>query len=215
MPHSSGGKRLTRECRRGPLVPRGEETPYQLPRVVSGNASSEDIPETTSKQASAATTVQSDSGSVHKQSGWDSLCVGNDPSKNAMDVVPRERYPPNSAASPREGEHQSRYRVESDEGSLRLDAEPINLQTGIRSLPVPRGRFVCNMTDLPTATILQLEARPTSGSDGCLPPRLEKRQGLCQSSLEPYGRVLLKVEELEAEAILIAPIWPSQPWYLL
>ena len=27
------------------------------------------------------------------------------------------------------------------------------------------------------------------------------------------GRVLSKVEEQEAEVILIAPIWPSQPWY--
>ena len=133
---------------------------------------------------STATTRQSDSDSLHQQSGWDSLRPGNDPGQRVMDVVPGERYPPNSTTLTREGERQSRHGVESDERSLRLDAEPVNIPTGTTTLPILGGRPVCNTTDLPTASLLQLETRSISRGDGCLPSRLEAGERLCQSPLE-------------------------------
>ena len=45
---------------------------------------------------------------------------------------------------------------------------------------------ICLQHDWPSnCNTFQVEARLTSGNNGCLPPRLENRQGLCQSSLEP------------------------------
>ena len=77
----------------------------------------------------------------------------------------------------------------------------------------PGGQSFCNPTDLPTTALLQLETRSTSRSDGCLPPGLDPSQGLCQPPWNLVVRVLSKVEERAADLILVAPIWPSQPWY--
>ena len=75
-----------------------------------------------------------------------------------MDVVPGERYPPDITIPLREGECHSRQGVESDEGLLWLDAEPVDLPTGSGSLPVPQGQSVCNTIDLPTTLYLASSA---------------------------------------------------------
>ena len=166
------GSILQRDTDERPLVPRGEEPPHQQSRAIGGNTSSENVPEKSCTQMSTAANRQSDSGSMHKQSEWDSLHPGDNPSQRAVDVILGERYPLNCTAFPEEGEYQSRCLVESAEGLLRLDAEPVDLSTDTGSLPVHRGRLVCDTTDLPAAPLLQLETRPTSRGNECLPLRL-------------------------------------------
>ena len=67
-----------------------------------------------------------------------------------------------------------------------MDAEPIDFPTGSGPFSMARGRFICNMTDLATTPLLHLETGPAGRSDTCLPPRLERPEGLCRSSLEPH-----------------------------
>lgn len=62
-----------------------------------------------------------------------------------------------------------------------------------------------------SASNLQLE-RPFCRSNRCIPPGLDKSNGLSQPYLDLVGRVLAKVKQQEANQILIALIWTSQPW---
>ena len=130
-----------------------------------------------------------------------------------MVVVPTEGYPTDGATSTRSGENEGRHRVESDEGSLQLDVESTGLSTNQGTLSVPGGQSICNQIDIPATPILQLETRPSNRSDKRLSPRLEADERIHKSSMNLVGRVLSKVDSQRAELILIAPVWPSQPWY--
>ena len=178
---------------RRPLVSRGEESPHQLPGSASSITTSEEIPERSGRQTSTATSGQSNSSGIHQQPGWDSLCPSNKVSRRAMDVVSRERHPLDSTAPSVEGGCQSRHRVESDEGLLLLDAEPIDFPMDSGPFPMARGRFICNTPDVPAPPFLQLETGHTSRSDRCIPPRLERPEGLCQSSLKPHREGVVKI----------------------
>ena len=130
-----------------------------------------------------------------------------------MVVVPTEGYPTDGATSTRSGENEGRHRVESDEGSLQLDVESTGLSTNQGTLSVPGGQSICNQIDIPATPILQLETRPSNGSDKRLSPRLEADERIRKSSMNLVGRVLSKVDSQRAQLILIAPVWSSQPWY--
>ena len=70
-----------------PVVHKGKVTPYQLPRVASSDAGSQNIPEESGKQTHPVVTRQHNSSCVYKLSGQDSLCPGNETCQRAMDVI--------------------------------------------------------------------------------------------------------------------------------
>ena len=166
--------------------------PHQLPRAPGSNASGKNIPEGSGRQESSAAARQSDSSDLHKQSGRDSLRPGHNNGERALDVVPTKGYPSDSITSARSGEREGRHRVESDEGSLRLDVEPKGFSTDPGSFPTPGGRSICNQIDIPTAPVLQLEARPSGGGDRCLSPRLEAGERIRKPSMEPCGESVIE-----------------------
>ena len=100
-------------------------------------------------------------------------------------MVSRERDTALSAISPRRGECQRGCRISRNEGPLQLQAASLNLLEDTRTFPRPYYRSIRISSDLPSPTLLQLEARRTSGSHGRLPPGLEGRDGIRQPSLEP------------------------------
>ena len=187
LPHRVGSV-LRGDTHGRPVVHKGKMSPHKLPRAASGDAGSQNLPEKSGKQTRPVIVGQYNSSGVCKQPGRDSLRPGNEISQRAMDVVPRTSDSPDGTALARERQRQGRHRVETDEGSLRLDVEPIDISLDCGNIPVLGGRSVCNAPDLPTSSLLQLETRPTGRSDGCLPPRLESNTGLCQPPMELGGK---------------------------
>ena len=195
------------------LVQQGETAPHKLLRTAGGVSSSENIPKGRIEHARPPTDGQSDGSILCKQYGRDSLRPGDTNCQRFLDVVPDKRDNVVHSAPTGKGQRSSRRGVESDEGSLRLDAEHNSVQADISTLPQHERRPVCVTADLPVTEILQLEARPASGSDGCPPTGLEGTIGYANPPWNLVGRVLSMVEHQEASLILVAPIWPSQPWY--
>ena len=167
------------------MVPAREVTPHELPGAACGYTGGEDIPEIP-EQEGAIAAGQSDSSCLYKQPGRDSLRPRHGAGKKLVDVVPTERDPIDGTTPTREGECQSRHGVESDEGSLRLDAEPVDFPTDSETLPLSGGRFVRDATDPPATLLLQLETRPSSRGDGRVSPGLERGERLRQPPLEPH-----------------------------
>ena len=166
------------------MVPSGEELPYQLPGAPGRFAGGEDLLERSMQQTNPAADRQPDSSFVHKQSGWDCLRPSSNISQGPLDVVPGERHPTVRATPPREGEHHSGLGVESDERSLRLDAQEVSFSSNPDTLPRAERRSFCVSIDRSAPEVLQLETRSSSGSYRCTSPGLERSVRLCQSSLE-------------------------------
>ena len=104
--------------------------------------------------------------------------------------------------------------VQNNQGSHRLETQSLSFQQDQQDLWTPRNRSVCILTDPPTATILQLETRPTGGGNRRLSAELGSPEGVRQPS--PWclmGRVLSQVMEQRAQVVLVAPVWKGQPWY--
>ena len=98
-------------------------------------------------------------------------------------MVPETEYLTKSTASPRQGECHSGPRIQNNEGQVRLDVEPHSIQQNSEASG-DGNRLICITSDLPTPRLLQLEARPTSHSNGCLSTRLVEHEGICQSPVE-------------------------------
>ena len=163
------------------MVPTGEKLPHQL---LGAPGSFSDLHERSNEQASPASAGQSDSSCIYKQFGRDSLRPSNVNCQKPLDVVPGEGYSTVRATSPRKGEYRSRLGVESDEGSLRLDAERVGFSSSSDPFSLPERRLVRVPVDRSASEVLQLETRPNSGGYRRVSPGLERSVRLCQSSLE-------------------------------
>ena len=161
LPHRLGnGMRTLTD--RGSLVAHRDRLPYKLSGTASSHASSQDVFEGTNKQMHTPVDRQSNSSSVHKQLGRDSLRPSDNHGKGPLDLVPRERDTGYCPIPPGRGKHQSRHRVTSDGRSLRLDAESATLPTDPETVPGVGDRSIRVSSVLPTSRILQLEAGPSS-----------------------------------------------------
>ena len=163
----------------------GNGLPHKLPGASCCHIGGQDISEGPGKQTRITANRQSNSSGVHKQSGRDSLRPSHDSSQRALDVVPREGNTADSTVPSRRVECQSGHRVESDEGSLRLDAEPVDFPTRTEPLPRHGDRSLCLTPLLPAPALLQLETRPPSGGNRCLPSTLERAKGIRKPTMEP------------------------------
>ena len=131
------------------LVPSRKEDAHQLPRAPGSDPGSKDLSKGPGRQKGAAVTGQSDSSSLHKQPGWDSVPPGNQVSQGLMDVVSGERHPPYSTTPTGGREYQGGQGVESDERSLRLDAEPRDFSSDMDSFSPTGSRPICHSSILP------------------------------------------------------------------
>ena len=120
---------------------------------------------------------------LHQPEGRHTLNSAVQPGSGNMGVVSRETDIIAGRASARNPQHGSRYRIQSNEGSMRLDDQPICIPTnpaGNGSLP---NRPICITTDQTTDSVLQLETRPRGRGNRCLHTELGTSEGLCQPSL--------------------------------
>ena len=130
-----------------------------------------------------------------------------------MDVGTSEGHNADSLTYTRHIQLCSGRGVQNNQGSHGLETRSLSFQQDRRALWTPRNRSVCILTDPPTATILQLEIRPTVGGYRHLSTELGNPEGVCQPSLVPYGRVLSQVMEQRAYVVLVALVWKDQQWY--
>ena len=110
---------------------------------------------------------------IAKSLWGDSLMADESLSHADMEVVHGAPDILDSRASPRSTESESQRGVKSNKGPLRLDAPPTIVLTDLGVDGSPRSRHVCIPSHAPTPTLLQLEAGPSSRSNGCICSRLE------------------------------------------
>lgn len=109
-----------------------------------------------------------------------------------MDVVSGEEHKGESLISPRNGEYASWWGVKDYEGSLQLDAKPTDILKDSESTGTGRDRPICISPNNTAATILQLEARPTTSCNGCSATELGWFKNICQLTLKLDGQDPIK-----------------------
>ena len=100
---------------------------------------------------------------------------------------------------------------EINEGSMRLDAEPSDIQSNPTPDGAPRDRVVCFPVDEAAIQILQLETRPRGTRDRCIPSGLVSDERICQSPVVSHSSLS---GSNKARVVMVTPLWPSQPLYL-
>ena len=96
-----------------------------------------------------------------------------------------------------------------------MDAEFLHIPRDCQSFLPPRDRSVCFEVNPPSGAVCLQVSRSRSSGRRCLSPGLEQVE-------EPYSppvtlllRVVKKIQEDKATALVIAPNWSNQPWYPL
>lgn len=184
LPHRVGGVFPRNEYGRA-VVAEGEKTPHKLPGASRSSPGSKIVREVTFRQTHSTAVGQPNSSSIYKQPGRDRLRPGHGTGQKPLAVVPGTGNCVDSPALAWEGQCSSGLGVQGDEGSIRLGTEPESFYQNPSTIPLAKRRPVCISSKFPTSEVFQLEARPTSRSDECVPTRLDKHIGLRKSSVEP------------------------------
>ena len=148
---------------------------------------------------------QCDSHDVYQQNGRDTLRTAVSTSPLPLAMVPREGDIFSGCAPTRPRECSSRPRVQSNEGSVRLDARFHSIQTNSGSDGPLRGGFVCISPDQTTASVLQVEAGSGGRRGGCIQSGLVSSKGLCQSTMVPDFSMSSSGEEATSQGSVNHP----------
>lgn len=127
-------------------------------------------------------------------------------------MVPSKEHNPLSPVSTRVGECQSRLSLPIPNRQNRLAPQPNNISSNRSAVGTPGSRPFCHKTDSTVTSILQLETRSRGGSSGCICTGMDQNQGFCSSAMVPHSQTQ-RVQHQRATLVLIAPMWPTQPWY--
>ena len=87
---TGSGSVMSGNLRGRTVVSRGERGPHELPRAFSSIVGDKNVSERSKGQTGVAPAGQSNSSSIRKQFGWDSLRPGNNDCKEVVDVVPQK-----------------------------------------------------------------------------------------------------------------------------
>ena len=107
----------------------------------------------------------------------------------------------------------SRRRVQDCEGSMRLNAQPVNFSSNNDNDRVTGGGPVYLAGDEAAPSLLQLEARSRSRGHGCLHAGLVSMQGFTNPPWCLIPCCLTKVKVQAAQLVLITPLWKTQSWH--
>ena len=132
---------------------------------------------------------QHDNGSIRQQSGRDSVPPNEQNCKEFVAMVPSEGHPLASRALAGCIQYDCRRGIQSDEGSVRLDAEHRSISGNPEADGPAVSEPLCLETDNPTTRLLQLETRPRGKSLQCISSGLEEHSGssLCQPTMVTGG----------------------------
>ena len=165
------------------LVNAGTGTPYQLSGAVSSFSSLASIREDLGKHGGTLPLGQCDGSSIHKSEGRYSLQTAVPTSNHNLELVCCKEHLAHGGTPARASQYNSRSGITLSPRSLRLDAQSRHFSEDPRIDGAPRSGFVCLPSDQTTSPILQLETRPGSHSDRCIPPGLVTTAGLCEPAV--------------------------------
>ena len=180
------GSSMQRDTHRRCLVSSGADHAYQLPGTPGSNTGSEDVHEGCLRDLSAPPVGQCYSRGVYQQPGGHSVESTDGTSERNLVVGPEQRHFPESPTYPRGVQHSGGCRIANPAGSLRLEALPSHLPGDLQSIWFSGSGPVCLQADTSGSPLLQLEARSSGRSSGCLSTGLGPTEGVCQPSLVPY-----------------------------
>ena len=180
------GSNMQWDTNRRPVVRTGKDMAHQLPGVASSFSGSPDIPEGQVRDLCATAVGQHHRSGLHQQPGWDSVPTTDQSGKVSVAIGLAERYLIDSPTHTKCVQSGSRYRVQDDEGSDRLETQSCSFQQDKPNIWAPGSGPVCIQADLPTSSLFQLETRPISRGNGCLSTGLGTPERVCQSFLVPY-----------------------------
>ena len=124
---------------------------------------------------------------INNLGGGGSISPADRVGQTTLALVLPERYYPGSRTPSGGSQHNSGRGVPSDEGSLRLEAEPHSVQDNPRKVGAPSSGPVRLETHSSTEQVLQLETGSGGRGMECLHPGLGKNPGpaICQPPVEP------------------------------
>ena len=173
------GSSTRRASDRGEMVHRGSFTSHKLSGAISCLSSSTMFCQTQPQYNHSDEIGQCHGSDIHQQARGNPLTSALSACPNHMGLVHSEGNISTGRTPAWEGQCNSGSGVEINEGSLRLDAEPCDIQSN--PTPAPRDRLVCFPVDEAAIQILQLETRPRGTWDRCIPSGLVSDERIFQS----------------------------------
>ena len=209
LPHKVGSV-LRGDTHGRPVVHKGKMSPHKLPRAASGDAGSQNLPEKSGKQTRPVIVGQYNSSGVCKQPGRDSLRPGNEISQRAMDVVPRTSDSPDLP-----GKNNVRANTESRQMKDHSDwmLNPSIFHSIVGTFPYLEVNLFATRLTSQLPRFFSWRPDPLAEATDAFLQDWSRIQGYANPPWNLVGRVLAKVQNQAADLILVAPIWPSQPWY--
>ena len=126
---------------------------------------------------------QHDSNILPESQRGNNITLSVQVSQENLGMVHVPGYYPESQSPTWVSQHCSRQGVQSESRQVGLEAPPQYFPKNQRDLGTLCSRSVCIQTNSPITSVLQLEARPSSSSNGCLPPGLVREDLVCESSM--------------------------------
>ena len=151
---------------------------------------------------------------IRKQNGGYLFENASEISNQSVVMVFPKSFDGVSTAPPRAFECESQQGVQGFRRLKRLEVEPQHFPGSANQVGSIRSRPFCIPTDKTIAQIRQLEARPNGNLHGCFLPRLGENHRVCVSLFALIGRCVrqIRVQKVD-QLVLVAPMWPTQPWY--
>ena len=161
------------------LVSAGTGIPHQLPGAISSISSLASIRENLGKHGGTLLLGQCDGSNIHKSEGKYSLQTVVPTSTHNLELVCCKEHPAHGGTSARAPQYNSRPGVTLSPRSLRLDPQSQHFSEDPGIDRATGSAFVCLLPDQTTSLILQLESRPGSHNDRCIPLGLVTTAVLC------------------------------------
>ena len=158
-------------CQNRRTLVKDRDTPtHKLSGATSSNASCQMLRQREEGHTHPSKDGQHNSSDIHKQVWGHSISRIKPADERAMAVVPRQEHYTAGYSSSRHPEHHCRRGISGDEGQIRLDALPRNLQQDQHNTRSTAGGPVCLQINPPTPKLCELETRPRSYGNRCLHP---------------------------------------------
>ena len=156
-----------------------------------------------------------DSGFIYQQAGRDSLHFPATLDCRAFPLVRVTRHNSLGKTHSRLPERDSRPPISSESANTdRVVPTPRDRGTHLQVLGDTRSRHVCDTVELPPSSVHVSSSGAKSPNGGCSVSRLAGEVNVHVSTFSPaqQGRAEIRSTQV-AEVILVAPWWPSQPWF--
>ena len=196
------------------LVSGRQQYAHELPGVAGNSISSKDIPEECKQEVSNYTPQvgQYHSSGIHKQPDLQAIGGSN---KKPMDVVPGEEHPHNGSTPAGCSECGGRCRVLDHVRQVRLATESSLIQQDHQTVWSHRSGPFCLTSDAQCPTFFSWQPDPYAVATGAFLQDWSQIRGYANPPWGLIGRVLSKVQRDQAQIVLVAPVWKTQPWYPL